>query len=122
MLNKKTDREILTKFEKEKPWGMSCSVDLSKCNAQKIRDADAIKQFVIKLCDLIKMKRFGEAEKQLEKLARANMQNNGNFAEWLHGITGKIGKTEAGIESFQGWNAAMYIAAYESVKRKKCLV
>ncbi|HLC96057.1 MAG TPA: S-adenosylmethionine decarboxylase [Candidatus Nanoarchaeia archaeon] len=60
MLNKKTDREILTKFEKEKPWGMSCSVDLSKCNAQKIRDADAIKQFVIKLCDLIKMKRFGE--------------------------------------------------------------
>ena len=74
------------------------------------------------VCALVKMKKFKEAEEQLEKLAIANMQNNGNFAEWLHGITGKIGKTEAGIESFQGWNAAMYIAAYESVKRKKCLV
>ena len=50
------------------------------------------------------------------------MKNNGNFAEWLHGQTGKIGRTEAGKESYQGWNAGMYLAAYESVRKKKCLV
>ena len=71
---------------------------------------------------LIKMKKFNDAEKQLEKLAEANMKNNGNFAEWLDGKTGKIGRTEAGIESYQGWNAGMYIVAYESLKEKKVLI
>lgn len=74
------------------------------------------------ICALIKMKKFSEAERQLQKLAEANMKNNGNFAEWLHGLTGNIGGTEAGKESYQGWNAGMYIVAYESLKRKKCLV
>ena len=68
------------------------------------------------------MKQFKEAERQLQKLAEANMQNNGNFSEWLHGLTGKIGRTEAGIESYQGWNAGMYIVAYESLKKKKVLI
>ncbi len=74
------------------------------------------------VCALVKMKKFKEAEKQLQKLAEANMKNDGNFAEWLHGKTGKIGRTEAGVESYQGWNAAMYLVAYESVKKKKCLI
>jgi len=74
------------------------------------------------VCTLVKMKKFKEAEIELNKLAEANMKNDGNFAEWLHGLTGKIGKTEAGKESYQGWNAAMYIVAYESVKRRKCLL
>ena len=68
------------------------------------------------------MKQFKEAEKQLQKLAEANMQNNGNFSEWLNGLTGKIGKTEAGIESYQGWNAGMYVLAYESLKKNKVLI
>lgn len=59
MIYKKTDEEILKEFRKQKPWGLSCSVDLKKCN-HKIKDAEAIKEFVIKLCKLIKMKRFGE--------------------------------------------------------------
>lgn len=71
---------------------------------------------------LIKMRRFREAEKQLEKLAEANMKNKGNFVEWLHGLTGKIGKSEAGVESYQGWNAAMYIVAYESLKKRRVLI
>ena len=50
------------------------------------------------------------------------MKGNGGFTEWLHGKTGEIGKTEAGMESYQGWNAAMYIVAYESLKKKKCLI
>jgi len=71
---------------------------------------------------LIKMKKFSEAKKQMKKLAEANMKNNGNFPEWLHGLTGEIGKTEAGAESYQGWNAGMYILAYESLKKKKVLI
>lgn len=74
------------------------------------------------ICALIKMKKFKEAEYQLQKLAEANMKNNGNFAEWLHGLTGKIGKSQNRTESYQGWNAGMYIVAYESLKRKKCLI
>lgn len=74
------------------------------------------------VCSLVKMKKYSEAKKQLQKLAEANMKNNGNFPEWFHGLTGKIGKTEAGVESYQGWNAGMYVVAYESVKQRKCLV
>ena len=60
MTKDKTDEEILKQFEKQKAWGLACSVDLKSCNAQKIRDAEVIKEFVIKLCEFIKMKRFGE--------------------------------------------------------------
>jgi S-adenosylmethionine/arginine decarboxylase-like enzyme len=41
-------------------WGLLTSIDLHHCNAQTIRDAEKIKQFVIELCDLIEMKRFGD--------------------------------------------------------------
>lgn len=60
MLNDKTDKEIMARYRKEAPWGIACSVDLKNCNPQKIRSAEAIKEFVVKVCDLIKMKRFGE--------------------------------------------------------------
>lgn len=60
MLNQKTDNEILTKFKEEQPWGLACSVDLKNCNAEKIRNSETIKDFVIKLCELIDMKRYGE--------------------------------------------------------------
>ena len=42
------------------PWGILSSIDLYGCNPDKIRDADLIKKFVVELCDLIEMKRFGE--------------------------------------------------------------
>jgi len=41
-------------------WGISSSIDIYGCNPETIRNAEKIKEFVIKLCDLIKMKRFGE--------------------------------------------------------------
>ena len=50
------------------------------------------------------------------------MKNNGNFPEWLHGLTGDMGESESGEESYQGWNAGMYIVAYESLKKKKVLL
>lgn len=41
-------------------WGLSSSIDLYECDGATIRDAEAIKRFVVELCELIDMKRFGE--------------------------------------------------------------
>lgn len=43
-------------------WGIASSIDIYECNPQTIRDAEAIRRFVIELCDLIEMKRFGETQ------------------------------------------------------------
>jgi S-adenosylmethionine/arginine decarboxylase-like enzyme len=43
-------------------WGLASSIDIYNCNPDTIRDADAIRRFVVKLCDLIEMKRFGETQ------------------------------------------------------------
>ena len=45
-----------------KAWGICTAVDLQGCNPALIRDAEAIKRYVIELCDLIGMKRFGECQ------------------------------------------------------------
>ncbi len=47
-------------FDKMGAWGILTSIDIHNCNPELIRDAAAIKEYVIQLCDLIKMKRFGE--------------------------------------------------------------
>lgn len=66
------------------------------------------------ILSLIKLKKFKEAEKELEKLAERNIQ--GNFPEWTNPITkGHYGKLQA-------WEAGMYILAYESFKNKKVLI
>lgn len=41
-------------------WGLLASIDLFKCNPQTIRSKEKIQEYVIKLCDLIGVKRFGE--------------------------------------------------------------
>jgi len=41
-------------------WGLLTSIDLESCDPALIRDADAIKRYVVELCNLIEMKRFGE--------------------------------------------------------------
>lgn len=42
------------------PWGLLTSLDIYGCHPEIIRDAEEIKRYVIELCDLIGMKRFGE--------------------------------------------------------------
>lgn len=44
------------------PWGLLTSVDLYGCNPEIIRDSEKIRRYVIELCDLIEMKRFGECQ------------------------------------------------------------
>ena len=43
-------------------WGIASAIDIYGCDPDKIRDADLIKKFVVELCDLIEMKRFGETQ------------------------------------------------------------
>jgi len=50
------------KMETEQPWGMLSCIDLYNCNPEIIRNDKKIKQFVEELCNLIKMKRFGETQ------------------------------------------------------------
>jgi S-adenosylmethionine/arginine decarboxylase-like enzyme len=53
-------RNYKQEFDDMKAWGIQSSVDIHHCDPNLIRDADAIKEFVIQLCDLIEMKRFGD--------------------------------------------------------------
>lgn len=43
-------------------WGIASAIDIYECDPGKIRNAEFIKKFVVELCDLIKMKRFGETQ------------------------------------------------------------
>lgn len=66
---------------------------------------------------LIKTGKRKEAERELVRLAEANMmqrRGEGGFHEWLHGKTGAIG-----IHStpYQGWSAGMYLFAFTCVQR-----
>ncbi|MGE4285507.1 MAG: S-adenosylmethionine decarboxylase [Phycisphaerae bacterium] len=50
-------------FETEgEVWGIASSIDIYDCAPELIRSAEYIRQFVIDLCDLIEMKRFGETQ------------------------------------------------------------
>ena len=45
-----------------KAWGLCTAVDLHDCNPELIRDAEYIKRYVVELCELIGMKRYGECQ------------------------------------------------------------
>lgn len=53
-------RKIMEDAQRGEVWGLSASFDIYDCSPGLIRDAEAIKKFVVELCDLIEMKRFGE--------------------------------------------------------------
>jgi S-adenosylmethionine/arginine decarboxylase-like enzyme len=44
------------------PWGLLTSLDIYGCNPEIIREADKIRQYVIELCHLIGMRRFGDCQ------------------------------------------------------------
>jgi S-adenosylmethionine/arginine decarboxylase-like enzyme len=43
-------------------WGVASSIDIYDCDPETIRDAGKIRQFVVELCDLIGMRRFGDTQ------------------------------------------------------------
>ncbi|MBU0482435.1 MAG: S-adenosylmethionine decarboxylase [Proteobacteria bacterium] len=52
--------QIMNEAIARKAWGIASAIDIYNCNAETIRDAEEIKRFVVELCDLIEMKRFGD--------------------------------------------------------------
>jgi len=60
--NTSSFEEIKDIFESTNPWGLLSSVDLKNCNSDLIRSKEAITDYVIRLCDLIRMKRFMEPQ------------------------------------------------------------
>jgi len=52
--------DIVRQATEQKVWGIASSFDIYDCDPETIRSADKIREFVVKLCDLIEMKRFGE--------------------------------------------------------------
>ena len=47
---------------RQQVWGIASSIDIYNCDPEKIRSAEEIRRFVIELCELIEMKRFGETQ------------------------------------------------------------
>jgi S-adenosylmethionine/arginine decarboxylase-like enzyme len=45
-----------------KAWGLSASVDLQDCNPATIRNRKKIQAYVVSLCELIGMKRYGDCQ------------------------------------------------------------
>src|SRR5262245_65053042 len=45
-----------------KAWGLCTAVDLQDCHPDLIRNADHIRRYVVELCELIGMQRFGECQ------------------------------------------------------------
>ena len=43
-------------------WGIASSIDIYECAPDRIRSSEFIRKFVVDLCDLIEMKRFGDTQ------------------------------------------------------------
>ena len=43
-------------------WGVSTCIDLYECDLTLMQNAEAIREFVVQLCDRIKMRRYGETQ------------------------------------------------------------
>jgi len=65
---------------------------------------------------LIKMNKLESAEKELKKIAEANLK--WDFPEWIHPIKKSVSDTHKN----QAWEAGAYILAYESLKKRKVLI
>jgi len=54
--------EVMERARSINAWGIASAIDIYECSPETIRDADAIRRFVVELCNLIEMKRFGETQ------------------------------------------------------------
>ncbi len=52
----------LENFNRLGAWGLYSSVDIHNCDPDIIRDGEMIRQYIVQLCDLIEMRRFGEPQ------------------------------------------------------------
>jgi len=61
MINLPTETKEKVDSETEY-WGVSSAIDLYDCDLSLMQNADAIREFVVILCDRIKMRRYGETQ------------------------------------------------------------
>lgn len=61
MINLPTETKEKADSETEY-WGVSSAIDLYDCDLSLMQNADAIREFVVLLCDRIKMRRYGETQ------------------------------------------------------------
>lgn len=54
--------EVMERARAINAWGIASAIDIYECSPGTIRDADAIRRFVVALCELIEMKRFGDTQ------------------------------------------------------------
>ena len=54
--------EVVRAALEQEVWGIASSIDIYDCDPEKIRSAEVIRRFVFELCELIKMKMFGETQ------------------------------------------------------------
>ena len=47
-------------YKDKAAWGLSTAIDMQDCDRELVRSAEAIKEFVVELTELIGVKRFGE--------------------------------------------------------------
>ncbi|NJC96045.1 MAG: S-adenosylmethionine decarboxylase [Anaerolineales bacterium] len=55
-------RTIESREEESEYWGVSSAIDLYECDLSLMQNADTIREFVVLLCDRIKMRRYGETQ------------------------------------------------------------
>lgn len=53
-------QDVVAEAVRQSVWGVASSFDIYDCDPETIRSAEKIREFVVELCDLIEMKRFGE--------------------------------------------------------------
>lgn len=61
MINAKEIADTTTEDQTEY-WGVSSAIDLYECDLTLMQNAEAIREFVVQLCDRIKMRRYGETQ------------------------------------------------------------
>jgi len=49
-------------YEAHDAWGMSLHLDIHRCNPELIRDAAAIQEFTVTLCDMLGVQRYGPTQ------------------------------------------------------------
>lgn len=54
------DANMLASYGELNPWGLATAIDLGGCDHEAIRDPRNLERFVMALCDLIEMRRFGD--------------------------------------------------------------
>lgn len=106
-------------YEKVKAWGMLTSLDMAGCDSEAVESPEKIKQWILELCDLIEMKRFGEPtiirfgeEKRVEGYSAFQLIETSAVAGHF-GIDEETGRGYAYIDifsckHFDPWQAAAF--------------